>query len=163
VPSCSTKLLHPASSRTGGALSSQLTIGQGTLLVFAASLQLGCIVCPTDEQMRRCIVSTPAAIGVLLAPDLPTLNTLLAPNTPPPSNVISIPNRTKGRVVDRMFLKRKKLVDPYPANTYDMERDGAIEMVLFEVTEGPQRGSKGWIGAWFLRPDFNICSFRRGR
>jgi hypothetical protein len=35
-----------------------------------------------------------------------------------------------------------------------MVRDGAIEVALFEVTEGPKRGAKGWVQASFLRPDF---------
>jgi hypothetical protein len=55
---------------------------------------------------------------------------------------------------DRKFLKGGELVDPYPANSYDMERDQAVEVVLFEITEGAKRGSRGWVQKSCLRPDF---------
>jgi len=61
----------------------------------------------------------------------------MSPKAAPPAVAINIPNGTKGRAVDRKFLKGGILVDPYPANTYDMEREGAVEVILFEVTEGP--------------------------
>ncbi len=128
----------------------------GTIIVMflITSIQLACTACLTGEQMRQRIVSSPAVSGVLLALDLPALNALISSSTPPPGNTIRIPNGTKGRAVDRKFLRGGRLVDPYPANTYEMERDGAIEVVLFEVTEGPHRGSRGWVQASFLRPDF---------
>jgi hypothetical protein len=91
---------------------------------------------------------------VLLAPDLPELNALTVAKATPPSNVIRVASGTKGLALKRKFLKGGKLVDPYPANTYDMERDGAVEVVLFELTNGPNRGSKGWVKSSFLRPDF---------
>jgi hypothetical protein len=99
-------------------------------------------------------VRSPSPNGILLAPDLATLNALFAANSPPSSNLIAVPNGTKGRVLQRKFLKGGYLVAPYPANSYEMERDQAVEVALFEVGEGLQRGSKGWVHASFLHPDF---------
>jgi hypothetical protein len=96
-------------------------------------------------------VNTPS--GILLARDLPTLNALYAGNSPQPHNIIIVPNRTIGRVLQLKFLEAGRLVEPYPANGYDMERDGAVEVALFEITEGPLRGSRGWVQFSLLRPD----------
>jgi hypothetical protein len=134
---------------------SENRIGALIILLLAMSVQLACIACPTGEQVQRRVVNSPAANGVLLAPDLSALNALMSSSAPPPGNVIGIPNGTKGRAVDRKFLRGRRLVDPYPANTYDMERDEAVEVVPFEVTEGPHRGTRGWVQSSFLRPDFN--------
>jgi hypothetical protein len=117
------------------------------LLLVAASLQLGCAT-------YGWTVRSPADVPIVLAPDLPTLIALMSSDEPPPGSVIAIPTGTKGRVVDRKFLKDGGLVSPYPASANDLHRDGAIEVLLFEVTEGPGRGSKGWVQASFLRPDF---------
>ena len=57
-------------------------------------------------------------------------------------------------MLDRKFLRGGELVDPYPANSYDMERDRAVEVVLFEITEGAKRGLRGWVQKSFLRPGF---------
>ena len=78
----------------------------------------------------------------------------MSSNEPPPASLIAIPTGTKGRVVNRKFLKDGSLVAPYPASDIDLQRDGAIEVLLFEVTEGPRRGLKGWVQKSFLRPDF---------
>jgi hypothetical protein len=119
---------------------------------LAAALLLACAACSTD--IRKFYVSTPSPDGILLARDLPELNALVAANPIPPSNVLRVPNGTKGLALKRKFLRGGRLVDPYSANTYDMERDGTVEVVLFELTDGPHRGSKGWVKASFLRPDF---------
>jgi len=118
-----------------------------TLLVVTISAT-GC------SDISKFFVNSPAPNGVVLASDLPTLNALVSSNPPAPDRVIAIPNGTKGRVLQRRYLKGGKLVMPYSANSYDMERDGAIEVALFEVSEGPKRGVKGWVQASFLRPDF---------
>lgn len=68
--------------------------------------------------------------------------------------MIAIPNGTKGRALDTNFLRGGRLADPYPSNAMIMERDHAVRVELFEVTEGSNRGSKGWVEAQFLRPDF---------
>ena len=121
-------------------------------VLVTAALVLGCAGCATDA--RRRVVISPAQNGILLARDLPTLNALMSADAAPPAAVISVSNGTKGLARDRKFLRGGRLVDPYPANSYDMERDGALEVELFEVTEGPKRGSKGWVQSSFLRPDF---------
>jgi hypothetical protein len=146
----STKRSDSTSRRQGNPLSSMATVGPSILVLLA--LQFSSTGCSTD--IRRRVVSNPTQGGILLAPDLPTLNALMAVNAGSPSNVIPVPNRTKGLALERRFLRGGNLVDPYPASSHDMERDGAVEVVLFEVTEGPNRGSKGWVQASFLRPDF---------
>ncbi len=120
--------------------------------LFLLALLLGLSACVGDA--RRRVVSSPAQNGIVLAPDVYTLIVLMTPNAAPPPGLIAIPNGTKGLGLSRKFLKEGKLVDPYPANNYDMEREGAVEVVLFQVTEGPLRGARGWVQAWFLRPDF---------
>jgi hypothetical protein len=90
----------------------------------------------------------------MIAPDLPTLNALFSAEAAPPDAAISVPNGTKGRMLERRFLRGSRLVDPYPASENDMERDGALEVAMFEITEGPQRGLKGWIQLSFLAPDY---------
>ena len=118
----------------------------------AAALLLSCAACSND--MRKFYVSSQSREEVLLAPDLPELNASIAANSTPPSNVIRVANGTRGLALKRKFLRGGKLVNPYPANTYDMERDRAVEVVMFELTDGPNRGSRGWVKASFLRPDF---------
>ena|SRR5436305_7531508 len=119
----------------------------------AAGLLLGCAACSTD--MRKFFVSSPSQSGVLLAPDLATLNAVMAADSARPITAIPLPNGTKGLALERKFLRGGRLIDTYPANTFDMERDGAVEVVLFEVAEGPKRWSRGWVQASFLRPDFS--------
>ena len=128
------------------------SIGSCVLVLLTAVLHLGCTACSMDT--RRRVVSSPAENGIVLAPDLDTLTALMGQNPPPLGKVVSIPNGTKGLSRDRKFLRGGKLVNPYPANTYDMGKDGAVEVEFFEVTAGPNRGSKGWVQASFLRPDF---------
>jgi hypothetical protein len=82
-----------------------------------AALLLRCAACPND--MRKFYVSSPSQEVVLLAPDLPELNALIAANSTPPNNVIRVANGTRGLALKRKFLRGGKLVDPYPANTYD--------------------------------------------
>jgi len=53
---------------------------------------------------------------------------------------------TRALVEDRKFLlSGGRLVHPYSANSYDMERDGAIEVEKIRVTDGPHRNLEGWI------------------
>ncbi len=119
---------------------------------LTAALLLGCAGCSVDG--RKFYVSCPPQQPILLAPDLRTLTTLLSPAGAPSGTAIPVPNGTKGRALDRKFLKGGELVVPYPANSYDMKRDRAVEVVLFEITEGPQRGVRGWVQSSFLHPDF---------
>jgi hypothetical protein len=119
---------------------------------YVAVLLLACVGCSVDA--RKFQVSSPSGNAVFIAPDLPTLSVLLGAETSVPAAAISIQNGTKGRVRDRKFFKSDRLVDPYPATGFDMERDRAIEVVLFEITEGPKSGVKGWIRMSLLRPDF---------
>jgi hypothetical protein len=124
------------------------------LLPLLVAVQISYVSCVTSEQAKRRVVRGPTPGGVLLAPDLQSLNALLAARDKLPENLIPIPNGTKGRAVERKFLRSGALVEPYAANSYDMERDSVTEVNLFEVTEGPFRGSRGWVRAAYLRPDF---------
>jgi hypothetical protein len=78
---------------------------------------------------------------------------LIDPHVPPPPDgrAVLIPNGTKGTARDRKFLKDGKLVEPYAANTCKMLQDKAMEVEPFEVTEGPQRGVKGWVSISLLQ------------
>src|SRR5262249_14345222 len=100
------------------------------------------------------VVSIPTPDGVVLAPDSPTLGALLSSKPPEPDKSIVVLNGTKGNILERMYFVGGRLVTPYPASLNDMERDGIIQVALFEVTEGPKRGARGWVQAWFLRPAF---------
>jgi hypothetical protein len=84
------------------------------LLILVAALISVYAGCSTD--VSKFYVRSPSANGILLAPDLPTLNALFAANSPPPSNLIAVPKGAKGHVLQRKFLKGGHLVDPYPAN-----------------------------------------------
>src|SRR5580765_2185800 len=117
-----------------------------------AGLLVQCAACFVDT--RKFYVNSPEQQPILLAPDLPTLTALLTPNALPPVTAISVPNGTKGRMLDQKFLRGGELVEPYPANSYDMERDRAVAVVLFEITEGPLRGVRGWVQVSFLHPEF---------
>jgi len=69
---------------------------------------------------------------------------------PPKGNVIS--NGTKGNMLSRKFLQHGRLVDPYPANSYDMQRNRAVEVVLIRIKDGPYRTLEGWMPIRYLRP-----------
>jgi hypothetical protein len=62
------------------------------------------------------------------------------------NRLVFIPNETRGRYKGRKFLlKGGRLVDPYPANTHDMERAEAVEVEKIKITEGPSEGLEGWV------------------
>ena len=64
------------------------------------------------------------------------------------TRLVFIPNKTRGRYKGRKFLlKSGRLVDPYPANSYDMQRDEAVEVEKIKITEGPNKGLEGWVQA----------------
>jgi hypothetical protein len=59
--------------------------------------------------------------------------------------LVFIRKGTRGRYRGRRFLiKGDRLVEPYPANYYDMIRDGAIEVERIKIVEGPHKGLEGW-------------------
>lgn len=73
--------------------------------------------------------------------------------------LVFIPNKTKGRYKGQKFLlKGGRLVDPYPANSYDMARDGAIEVERIKITEGPHKGLEGWVQTNCLKRVLNLYS-----
>jgi hypothetical protein len=69
---------------------------------------------------------------------------------PIPNNIgpglVRIPEGTRGIVTNRQFvLPGGRLVEPYAANTYDMARDGAIEVERIKITQPPNAGLEGWV------------------
>jgi hypothetical protein len=53
---------------------------------------------------------------------------------------------TKATVTGRMFvLPGGRLVEPYPSNTYDIARDGAVEIERIKITQPPNEGLEGWV------------------
>jgi len=60
-------------------------------------------------------------------------------------HLVLVPNETRGIYEGRSYLLGGgRLVDPYPANSYDMARDGAVEVERIRITEGPYKGLEGW-------------------
>jgi hypothetical protein len=64
--------------------------------------------------------------------------TLCTPNQNASQDVpglVHLREGTKAIAIDRKFLlPGGRLVEPYPASTYDMARDGAIEVVRLKIT-----------------------------
>jgi len=116
------------------------------LVRIANGGQNGGIYLATDENGIRALSET---IGSPL--DIP------GPNAR--GRLTFIPNGTKGRHRGTKFLlKGGRLVDPYPANSYDMVRDGAIEVERIKITEGPNQGLEGWVAPYNLRRVLNLYS-----
>jgi hypothetical protein len=60
--------------------------------------------------------------------------------------LVRISEGTEGIVTNRQFvLPGGRLVEPYAANTYDMARDGAIEVERIKITQSPNVGLEGWV------------------
>ena len=62
------------------------------------------------------------------------------------SGLVRIPEGTKGVMTDRKFvLPGGRLVEPFPANTFDMARNGAVEVERIRITQPPSVGLEGWV------------------
>ena len=60
--------------------------------------------------------------------------------------VILLPEGTKATYMGRRFvLPGGRLVQPYAANTYDMARDGAVEVERIRITQPPHENLEGWV------------------
>jgi hypothetical protein len=60
--------------------------------------------------------------------------------------LVRISEGTVGIVTDRKFvLPGGRLVEPYSANSFDMARDGAIEVQRLRFTDPPHTGLEGWL------------------
>ena len=80
-------------------------------------------------------------------------------NTPRPpitsemvtKGVTQLSEGTKAVVMDRRYvLPGGRLVVPYPVNTYDLARDGVIEVEKIKITQPPTEGLEGWVQTDFL-------------
>ena len=121
------------------------------VIVILNAISSACIT-RSDAQLR--VVVGPMGDGALLARDLPTLRAIVEGQPILPSSAIWVPDGTTGKAIDRKFLQRGQLVEPYPATGNDMKRNGAVEVVLLQITNGPRKGLDGWIIASRLRPSF---------
>lgn len=66
--------------------------------------------------------------------------------------LVFIRKGTGARYRSRKFLlKGGRLVDPYPANSIEMLRDGAIEVERIRIVDGPNKGLEGWVHPGDLR------------
>jgi hypothetical protein len=136
-------------------MSSRRPYGAFMKALLAAGMALLSAGCFTREEASRRVVRCHDAEGVLFAPDPASLQRALESPAKMLAAVVRLPCGTKGRIVGEWFLEGGTLVKPYPANDIDMNRDGITEVVLFEVTEGPFRQSRGWALSRGLWPDFS--------
>lgn len=128
-----------------------LSLRQTQLLLAIVLVFWSLIACVKGDILSR-VVQNPNGTGAFLANDVDTLVAIAAGR--PGEGRPFLPNGTEGRMLDRKFLKGGVLVNPYAASTLDMERDGAVEVILFEVSNGPKRGLRGWIPSSIAQPNF---------
>ena len=84
---------------------------------------------------------------------------LMVPADATNKNLVFIPNKTSGIYKGNYFLlKGGRLVTPYSANTYDMERDAAIEVEQIKIIEGPHKGLIGWLPSAYLQRLLTLSS-----
>lgn len=68
------------------------------------------------------------------------------------NGIFLVPDGTAAEYEGRSFvLPGGRLVLPYPSNTYDMARDGAVEVEKIRITQPPNEGLEGWIEVHFLQ------------
>jgi hypothetical protein len=128
-----------------------------------------------DQKARvRIVNGGPEAAGVWIATDDDGLRVMSdRPRVPPslfgfpseiPTNtaddkLVFVHNKTRGIAKGRRFLLQGgRLVQPYPANTYDILRDGAVEVERIKITEGPQKGLIGWLPSHYVQRLLTITS-----
>jgi len=64
---------------------------------------------------------------------------------------VLIAEQTKGIFLRRSFLLPSgRLVVPYAVNSFDMARDGVVEIEKVRITDGPNRDLEGWIDTSLL-------------
>lgn len=125
-------------------------------------------------------VHSPDGAGIFLAVDEAALAKLTEPDaypvhpkyyrTPVPkpniqdqNGLMFAPNGYKARVTDRKFLVHGRLIDPFPANTLDMMKAGAVEVERIEWNSRRSKVLKGRLGATVLDISGiirNIVNFR---
>jgi len=150
-----------------------------TIGIFVLSISLYSAVAwffnDQDQKFRvRLVNGGPDAAGVWIAADDDGLRVMSNKPLIPPSpfgfqlaiptntadaKLVFVPNKTRGILKGRQFLlKGGRLVQPYSANTYDMLRDGAVEVERIKITEGPQKGLTGWLPSGYLQRLLTIGS-----
>jgi hypothetical protein len=107
----------------------------------------------TDDEGLRAMSNQP-----LVPPSLFGFPSAVPINTAN-DKLVFVPNKTRGITKGSQFLlKGGRLVEPYSANTYDMLRDGAVEVERIKITEGPQTGLVGWLPPHLLQRLLTIAS-----
>jgi hypothetical protein len=67
------------------------------------------------------------------------------------NGIVLIPEQTKAIYTGRAFiLPGGRVVQPYAANTFDMAKDGAVEVERIKITQPPNKDLEGWIEIHFL-------------
>lgn len=69
----------------------------------------------------------------------------------PPAGVF-LQTGTKVAILKRRFLQNGQLVEPYPANSYDMQRNLAVEVIYVAVRDGQYQRVQGWLPHYCCRP-----------
>jgi hypothetical protein len=68
------------------------------------------------------------------------------------NDLVLVSDKTRAHYKDRKFLlPGGRLVEPYSANSFDMERDEAVEVERVRIIEGPHKGLEGWVPAGCLQ------------
>ncbi len=81
-----------------------------------------------------------------------TIDTSFATDAALAQGLVLVPDKTQAHYKDRKFLlPGGRLVEPYPANSFDMERDQAVEVERVRIIEGPRKGLEGWVRAGYLQ------------
>jgi hypothetical protein len=81
-----------------------------------------------------------------------------SPDPPPITNnmirkgVVLIPEGRRALSIGKwgIILPGGRLVDYYPATTYEMARDGAVEVEQIRIAQPPNENLEGWIVTQFL-------------
>jgi len=84
---------------------------------------------------------------------------VIDPNQPPmpvaadlsQNGIIFVPNGTHAEVRDRKFFRDGRLVEMYPASSFQMGRVGAVEMERITITDLSHRKAEGWVLSQCLR------------
>lgn len=139
----------------------------GGVAFVALAMLSGC------GDLSECVVADNSAGGVVIVSDLKVLHNyslsigaawksmpltrdsvMFAEHNwiadPPPG--IFLQTGTKVTVLDRRFLEAGELLEPYSANSYDMQRNLAVEVIHVVVRQGPHQNSQGWLPHYSCRP-----------
>jgi hypothetical protein len=144
------------------------TVAFGIVTVMAISVVH--LLTQMNEAMVARTIRGSNAAGLFLATDETAIAKLTNPDpypaiifnlqTPVPISkedqvgLVFVANGTRARFMTHRFLRRGRLVEPFPASTVDMMKAEAVEMDQIRIIEGPQKGNEGWVRAYCLKYDW---------